>query len=92
MFECLGVNSKFYPEQLDISFDFTSRMCNNQFCDLCPFGKGSFKLCFEGDNQEKSCPVSLFTCGYRSPCNSTDCPIVKGIGIETCGFFQIINS
>ena len=84
MFQWLRVGSDYYPEQFDVSFDFAPRMCENGFCDLCPFGTGSIEICFEGKEGGKSCPVALFTCGYRSPCNPNGCPIMEKIGIGLC--------
>ena len=84
-----GVNPDYYPERLDVSFDFAPRMCNQ--CDegrykICPFGMGSLDLCYEdeGYSSGKYCPVQFSTCGYLNECDPTNCPIKKGIGKGLC--------
>lgn len=85
MFDWLNVKSNYYPEQFDVSFNFAPNMCENRFCDLCPFGEnGSIEICLEGKGKGKICPVALFTCGYRSPCDPDGCPIVQKIGKGSC--------
>lgn len=80
----------YYPEQFDVSYNFASRMCENQLEMVCPFGKnGSHKICL-GDYAEESkyCPVILVTCGYIGPCKDEECPIISGIGKGTCSGCQ----
>jgi hypothetical protein len=75
--------SEFYPEQLDVSWDFTPRMCDKHLCKICPFGKGNpLMLCTE--NQNKFCPVLLTTCGYISNCKPSGCPVRDKIGYGLC--------
>jgi len=71
------LSDEFYPEQFDVSFDFTPRMCGlgNEF--LCPF-KNSLKLygyCFGDVGEGKLCPVSKIIAGYESDCFPQECPI-----------------
>jgi hypothetical protein len=64
----------FYPEQFDFTFDFVSRMCESNNCDICPFGKLLYKekgtnlnmLCIE--NKEKYCPIVSTACNYKFKC------------------------
>jgi len=82
---CVDLQS-FYPEQFDISFDFTPRMCEKRLCSVCPFGKnGSLSICLgECQSEDKLCPVALATSGYIHICNRNDCPIIQEIGKGTC--------
>ena len=82
-------NSKYYPERLDVSFDFAPRMCdrcNEGMYKVCPFGEGSSKICYkEKENgEEKYCPVTLITCGYLKNCDPEGCPILEHIGKGLC--------
>ena len=36
---------RFYPEQLDVTFDFVPRMCQRNMCDVCLFGNGIEQVC-----------------------------------------------
>ena len=62
----------FYPEQLDVTFDFVPRMCSKRSCPYCFFGGGIQRLC----HQKKGllCPVTLATCGYEHTCEPDGCP------------------
>lgn len=74
-----------YPEQFDITFDFTPRMCNRRLCDVCPLGpNGAELICIP--TRDKYCPVALVSCGYIVECgeNQDRCPINKSIGKGTC--------
>jgi len=62
---------RFYPEQLDVSFDFVPRMCEQQNCDICLFGAGIGGMCHRQPGQ--LCTVVLASCGYRHPCSSEGC-------------------
>jgi hypothetical protein len=85
----------YYPAQMDISYDFASRMCSKcKFENIniyCPFGSGEEinKLCI-GNNSKKIgqqyCPLLLMTCGYRYLCKKEGCPILEEDkkGIEIC--------
>jgi len=77
----------FYPEQLDISFDLSAKACENEDCDLCPFGKHELRdLCLSDTSaaRNKYCPILLGTCQYRMVCDPTNCPVVNGIGKGLC--------
>ena len=74
---------KFYPEQFDITFDFVPRMCNRELCKVCLFGRdGVDYICIP--TKDKYCPVALFSCGYITKCNESDCIIKTGISKGTC--------
>ena len=88
---------EYYPEQMDVTFDFTPRMCGeckpgNGIINICPFGKGDklSKFCI-GDKTPGGiyCPFLLFSCGYRHECDPNNCPIYEikkeGGGLEICG-------
>jgi len=64
-------NSTFYPEQLDVTFDFVPRMCGNLNCRHCMFGSGIGKQCHQ--LRGFYCPVTLAACGYFYPCNPDNC-------------------
>ena len=66
-------NSTFYPEQLDVTFDFVPRMCARLQCHHCIFGGGIKieKMCHQQPGF--SCPVTLAACGYFYPCNPDNC-------------------
>jgi hypothetical protein len=77
----------FYPEQLDVSFDLSSKACENEDCELCPFGKYDLKdLCLLNTSgaDRKYCPVALATCQYRMICNPKNCPVANRIGAGLC--------
>jgi hypothetical protein len=68
----------FYPEQLDISFDLSSKACANEACDLCPFsGSDLNNVCLSNTSaaSNKYCPVALATYQYRILCNPDKCSI-----------------
>lgn len=78
------VSTSFHPEQLDVSFDFASRMCSNELCDICIFGdNGAADFCSE-PGSSKLCPVLLILAGYRQCCTIEDCPIIANTGIRLC--------
>lgn len=62
---------RFYPEQLDVSFDFVQQMCEREMCDVCLFGGGIEKVCHK--KSEHLCPVALASCGYRHDCDPEKC-------------------
>jgi hypothetical protein len=72
-----------YPEQFDITFDFTSRMCNRNFCVICPFGCGAEMICIPSGDK-KYCPVALIACGYIVKCDDNKCIIKDGVGRNIC--------
>jgi len=83
----MGENS-FYPEQLDVSFDLSSKTCENGMCSVCPFGPTDLvRLCLKENPdtaRNKYCPVLLATCQYRTRCDPESCPIAKNIGKQLC--------
>ncbi len=85
------IDFNFYPEQFDLTFDFVPRMCehpnnkisNGVLCDICPFGSGDYKK-FCHQNKKLNCPIIMYTCGYISKCDPTNCPIKDNIGKGLC--------
>jgi len=77
-------NPSFYPEQLDISFDFASRMCDKSLCDICPFGKNEVYDFCARPGSAKLCPILLILTGYKQHCKIEGCPIVAGDGKGLC--------
>jgi hypothetical protein len=71
----------FYPEQLDVTFDFVPRMCATKNCHICVFGAGTSRLCH--GRAGLYCSVTLAACGYVHSCNPKACSFrsdsVKGI-------------
>lgn len=77
--------SSFYPEQLDVTFDFVPRMCDKALCNMCLFGKnGAESICIP--TQDKYCPVALLSCGYTAKCVGTEerCLIKEGVSKGIC--------
>jgi len=64
---------RFYPEQLDVTFDFVPRMCERDMCSVCLFGAGVEQLCHR--NSRKLCSVSLVHCGYSHRCDPRHCTL-----------------
>ena len=50
----------FYPEQLDVTFDFVPRMCQRRMCGVCPFGEGTGRVCHQQTGLW--CSVALVAC------------------------------
>ena len=71
IYEMLGRLNSFYPEQLDVTFDFVPRMCERRMCFVCLFGDGIKEVCHQKKNL--LCPVVLSSCGYRYRCNPEIC-------------------
>ncbi len=63
----------FYPEQLDVSFDFVPRMCERKMCDICIFGDGIDTTCHKTEG--KYCSVALYSFGYRYKCDPNSCKL-----------------
>lgn len=63
----------FYPEQLDVTFDFIPRMCDRRECHICLFGSGIKRLC--GRQTGLYCPVFLSSCGYIHVCSPNECKL-----------------
>ncbi len=61
----------FYPEQLDVTFDFVPRMCQREMCAVCFFGGGIKKVCHEKEGL--LCPVVIYSCGYKHLCDPYNC-------------------
>ncbi|MFO7957388.1 MAG: hypothetical protein R6X33_09835 [Candidatus Brocadiia bacterium] len=72
----------FYPEQLDVTFDFVPRMCEQQMCRACPFGAGVAQLCHE--DREVWCPVVLSCCGYTVRCEPNSCTLRDDAVLGLC--------
>lgn len=87
-YEKIGEPEEYYPEQFDVSFHFTPRMCDRELEKFCPFRKnGISKLCWEKNCSEgkgEYCPVLLFSCGYEYECNPDECPVVEGLEKNLC--------
>jgi hypothetical protein len=64
---------QFYPEQLDVTFDFVPRMCQRNMCDVCLFGNGIEQVCHK--KSDCLCSVSLISCGYKQICNPEKCKL-----------------
>ena len=64
---------RFYPEQMDVTFDFVPRMCDRQECGICPFGTGIREICHAQPGC--LCSVALVTCGYRHRCAPSSCAL-----------------
>lgn len=78
-----GKINNFYPEQVDITFDFVPRMCNEKLCNVCLFGKnGVESICIR--TEDKYCPVALVSCGYAVKCNKNDCIVKDNISKGIC--------
>lgn len=67
--------SIFYPEQLDVTFDFVPRMCERRMCYLCPFGDGITRMCHK--MADLLCPVAMMSCGYEYKCEPPVCAFDK---------------
>jgi hypothetical protein len=78
----------FYPEQLDVTFDFVPRMCVPEMCDVCLFGGGIEGTCHQ--RQGKLCSVALLSCGHRHLCNPDKCTLrqdsVRGLCQSSVAF------
>lgn len=77
-----GQGMTFYPEQLDVTFDFVPRMCDRLMCHVCPFGRGILRLCHQ--KRGLFCPVTLAACGYVHPCNPKKCPVKENGAAGAC--------
>ena len=64
---------QFYPEQLDVTFDFVPRMCERDMCDVCLFGGGIDNICHQ--KPDYLCPVALVACGYQHTCGPKECDL-----------------
>ena len=66
-----GQDAAFYPEQLDVTFDFVPRMCDRLKCRHCIFGGGIHGVCHQ--QPDCYCPVALAACGYFHLCRPNEC-------------------
>jgi len=78
------LSTAFYPEQLDVSFDFASRMCDKDLCDICIFGANKAVDFCARPGPAKLCPVLLIMTGYKRTCEEQECPVIKGTGTGLC--------
>jgi len=74
----------FYPEQLDVSFDFASRMCDKDLCDICVFGRNEAIQFCSRPGPERLCPVLIISSGYKRPCHVQTCPVIAHLGMGIC--------
>ncbi len=77
-------STPFYPERLDVSFDFASRMCGNQLCDICVFGGNEAQRFCTPTSPPELCPVLFVVAGYKRACESQGCPVAMNVGIGLC--------
>jgi hypothetical protein len=75
-------NVTFYPEQLDVTFDFVPRMCDKLQCHHCIFGGGISKLCHP--QRDFYCPVTLAACGYFFMCDPDNCAFKSDSVRDVC--------
>jgi len=61
----------FYPEQLDVTFNFVLKMCGVRACNICLFGSGIKLLCHS--QAGLYCPVVFSSCGYIHVCSPNEC-------------------
>ncbi|MGA2032985.1 MAG: hypothetical protein ABSG68_12050 [Thermoguttaceae bacterium] len=73
---------RFYPEQLDVSFDFVPKMCVAKMCDVCIFSAGIKMTCHR--QETILCPVVLVACGYRHICSPETCRLKENIAANLC--------
>lgn len=80
------LSDDFYPEQFDMSFDFTPRVCDRRLEYLCPFRDGSElkRLCLGNSGRGQPCPVTRILCGYESQCSPVGCPVAEGVLENLC--------
>jgi len=83
---CKSSLLQFYPEQLDVSFDFVPRMCERVMCDVCLFGAGISKTCHQ--KAEVLCPIALYSCGYKHICTPDTCDFKTDRVKEYCKKFR----
>lgn len=82
------LRGSFYPEQLDVTFDFVPRMCERQMCHVCLFGGGVGRLCH--GQADLLCPVSLVACGYDHTCDPDRCNFRADVAKEVCQHWQTL--
>lgn len=77
-----GIETAFYPEQLDISFVFVPSMCQENMCVVCPFGKGIEATCHQ--TPRHICPVIYYSCGYEYRCRPSSCALREDAAVGLC--------
>lgn len=82
------LQGSFYPEQLDVTFDFVPRMCDRQMCYACLFGGGVGRLCHR--QLGLFCPVPLVSCGYQHACNPDSCDFKDDEAKGVCRHWQAL--
>jgi hypothetical protein len=85
----LEPGTAFYPEQLDVSFDFAQRMCANIACWCCPFWRrrppftaSPVELCRR--EQAEPCALLVITSGYLAAPRESECPFCGGLVDGLC--------
>ncbi|MCM8765714.1 MAG: hypothetical protein NC920_02560 [Candidatus Omnitrophica bacterium] len=82
IYEAVGL--PFYPERLDVSFDFAPRMCERKLCDICIFGQNEAKEFCQSSFRPRICPVLLICAGYKRKCKPEACPVINDVGAGIC--------
>lgn len=80
----IDVRTQFYPERLDVSFDFAPHECERRLCDICIFGKNEAKKFCSATNPTVLCPVPFITTGYKKACIPLGCPVLTDEGVSLC--------
>jgi len=84
---------EYYPEQFDVSFEFSPRMCEKNLEKFCLFrNKAAQEMCLKSqftqtpvdDLKKRYCPVTLVSCGYIFKCVPEDCAAAEGISDDLC--------
>jgi len=74
-------NLNYYPIDMDFTFEFSEKYCDNNKCEICPFGPYGFKCTLNDINCE-----FLRTLNIPSKCiDKEKCPIFNNKGIGMCG-------
>jgi hypothetical protein len=83
-----------YPEQFDFSFEYSARMCDDDWGAICPFRSDAdskiklYCLPYMGIEVEKCrqlpCPVAMLTCGYEYTCEPASCAIREALTENLC--------
>jgi hypothetical protein len=82
-------DKEFYPEQFDVSFNFSQSMCDETMETYCPFRAKSkireYCLPLMGvPIKDRPCPITMITCGFTYYCNPEGCPVREGITDNLC--------
>lgn len=79
--------NSYYPEQFDVSYDFSPRMCDRGNYRICPFRKDSQLSAYCHDAKPRMdalCPATMILCGYTTKCRPDGCPVARGAGEDLC--------